>query len=398
MNKELNYLAGGVNSPIPIPQFYPSSVVAGSGPYVHDIKGRRFVDLWMGYGALLFGHRDEATAAAVKRSLKSGWFFSYPTLVEKEVSVLLHDHVPCAENVRFATTGSDAVAYAIRAARSFTRRDKVLAIKGGYHGVHEGLIPSSGVSRKQSVDRVAFNDAEQAALFLKKKEYACIILEPIMANSGCVPATKEYLRALRRLCTQTGTVLIFDEVVTGFRIALGGAQQYYKVTPDLCVFSKAIAGGFPLSAVCGKAEILGEYIPKGEVFFAGTFNGVPSSLFAAKAVIGRLKDGAYHKEAFRLGDEIRAHIKDCIKESRLRACVQGIGSMFTIAFGCDSFRAGIQAEKFSPEKYGDFILEMAKRGYLFPPLPTETVFLSPVHARVKDNFKKTLREVLKSLA
>jgi glutamate-1-semialdehyde 2,1-aminomutase len=278
----------------------------------------------------------------------------------------------------------------------------VLSVIGGYHGVHEGMIPSGGTSYEGVTDLVHFNDLEEARTVLSSKKYACTILEQIMANSGCTPPTEGYLRGLRQMCDETGTVLIFDEVVTGFRIGLGGAQQKFGVTPDLSTFSKAIAGGFPLSVVCGKKVIMEKFIPTGNVFFAGTFNAHPLSMAVAITVINKLKDGKVHKKISELGDRLRAFIDSSIKRYELNACVQGVDSMLTIAFGCKSFKSGIKNEGFDDTTYSLFIKKMAEKDILFPPLPTETVFLSPVHERVIEKIEEaidaTFRELKESTA
>lgn len=393
----MNYLTGGCNSPIPIPESYPNNIVQGQGPYVIDDSGRKFIDMWMGYGALLFGHADKDIVQTVTDSIKNGWFFSYQTKIEKDFSVILHKLIPCAESVRFATTGSDAVAYAIRAARAYTSKTQVLSIIGGYHGVHEGMIPSEGTAYQNKPNLVHFNDIEEARAALSTKKYACMLLEPIMANSGCTPPSENYLSELRKVCDTTGSLLIFDEVVTGFRIGLGGAQKKYNVIPDLSTFSKAIASGFPLSIVCGKRAIMKNFIPTGNVFFAGTFNAHSLSLAVANRVIKKLRNGQVHAQITALGNRLRSFISKTIEEYNLNACVQGVDSMFTIAFGCKSFIQGIINEKFDKRIYDIFIKKMADRNVLFPPLPTETIFLSPVHEEVIDEIERTLKMTLSEM-
>ncbi len=392
-----NFLTGGCNSPIPIPDSYPSDIVSGKGPYVYDADGTKYIDMWMGYGALIFGHADSDLVDKVSQAAKEGWFYSYQTKLEKELSVVLHEVIPSAESVRFATSGSDAVAYAIRAARSFTGRSDVLSIVGGYHGVHEGMIPSSGTTYSGNVDFVNFNNLDEAIVAIKSKKYACMILEQIMANSGCTPPEAGYLEGIRQVCTETGTVLIFDEVVTGFRVGLGGAQKKFGVTPDLSTFSKAIASGLPLSVVCGKKQIMEGFIPTGNVFFAGTFNAHPLSMAVAMEVIKKLQDGVVHTKMSQLGNRLRSFIASCIEKYELNASVQGIDSMFTIAFGCKSFKTGIKNEKIDDQTYEAFIKGMAEKGVLFPPLPTETVFVSPVHEEVIELIELAIDNTLKEI-
>lgn len=395
----LNYLTGNTNSPIPIPDGYPKNIVSGKGAYVTDDNGNRFIDMWMGYGALFFGHSDPDIIKTIREGVKNGWFFSYPTKIEKEFSTILNKIIPSAESVRFSTTGSDAVAYAIRVSRVYTSRKKVLSIIGGYHGVHEGMIESAGTQDLIKPDLISFNDIEKARQALKTKKYACMLLEPILANSGCTPPLENYLPVLRKICDETKTVLVFDEIVTGFRVSLGGAQKKYKVTPDISLFSKAISSGLPLSVICGKKAIMQNFIPSGNVFFAGTFNGHPLSLAVAKEVINKLQDGKIYSQMDALGERFRTLVSQQIKKNNLNACVQGVGSMLTIAFGCKNFRTGIRNEKYNSKLYNIFIKKMARRNILFPPLPTETIFLSPVHESVIDEieraFKLTLLEMSK---
>lgn len=393
----MNYLSGGVNSPIPIPENYPNNIFAGEGPYVTDSNGQKYIDMWMGYGALLFGHADKDIIQTIIECIKNGWFFSYQTKIEKDLSVALHDLIPCAERVRFATTGSDAVAYAIRAARAYTSRDLVLSVIGGYHGVHEAMMASEGLAYKNEPDLVHFNDIRESLEAIRTKKYACMLLEPIMANSGCTPPLPDYLQTLRKVCDETETVLIFDEVVTGFRTSLGGAQKKYGVIPDMSTFSKAIACGFPLSVVCGKASIMEEFIPMGKVFFAGTFNAHPLSLAVATQVIDKLRDGKIHSQISKLGDRLRLYVSNAIKKYGLNACVQGTDSMLTVAFGCKDFIHGIRNEKFNQKAYDIFVKKMTERKILFPPLPTETIFLSPVHEMVIEKIEKAFDEVLSEM-
>lgn len=390
-----NHLAGEVNSPIPIPIYYPSDIVKGEGPYVFNKNGDKYIDMWMGYGALLFGHLDQDVIQTINNSIKNGWFFSYQTYIEKELSSIIHEIIPSAEKIRFATTGSDAVAYSIRASKCYTKRQKVLSIIGGYHGVHEGMITSAGVLDNQNLTLVPFNDISAVDEKLRNNEYACFILEPILANSGCTPPHENYLKEIRKICNKTGTILIFDEIVTGFRVSIHGAQGLFNVTPDLSLFSKAIAGGLPLSVVCGKREIMENFIPTGNVFFAGTFNANPLSLNVSKTIINKLKTTDFYKETQELGDDLRNFIKEQISKLQIPACVQGMASMLTIAFGCSSFEKGIKLETCNDTIYNFFIEEMAKRHVLFPPLPTETVFLSPVHKSVIKKIKEAIKQSLK---
>lgn len=400
MSEESNYLAGGVNSPIPTPAFFPKGVVSGLGPLVLGANGREYIDLWMGYGALLFGHRDSGIEAAATEAISKGWFFSLPNADEQLLAAAIHRTVPCAESVRFATTGSDAVMYAIRAARAFTRRSKILAIRGGYHGANEGCLPSEGLSPglHEQWDTITFNNEAIAAERLAAESYAALIVEPVQANNGCTPPKHGYLNHLRELCFETNTILIFDEVVTGFRLGSGGAQSYYNVTPDLCTFSKAIAGGFPLSAVAGRKDIMESFIPTGKVFFAGTFNGHPVSLRAALHVQKLLADYSIISDLERIGDQLRRFIISEAHKQGIRVAVQGVGSMLSLAFGVERFTQGLSESPYDKETFSRFINVLAQHGVLHPPLPTETIFLSTAHVTVMDRIQEAISLTFKELA
>lgn len=395
MSNRDNYLAGGSNSPIPYPESYPTNITSGKRALVFDTNGDKYIDMWMGYGALLFGHQDSRIKKIISKTIKRGWFFSYPTLLEKEFSALLNEIIPSAESVRYATTGSDAVAYSIRAARHFTKRQMILSIKGGYHGVHENMISTGGSMSDIEPHKVKFNDIDDLKKAFDKNQYACFILETIMANNGCVPANKEYLEAARDLCNKTGTILIFDEVVTGFRMGLSGAQGYYKITPDLSIFSKAIASGLPISVVCGRNDVMSSFESVDKVFFAGTFNGSPLALNVAKEVINIIKNSDDIRVAEEFTTELADHIREISTKHSLDIAVNNIKSMLSISFGCKTNHHGLCHEKSKNDKYIEFISVLSsKYNILFPPLPTETVFISKVHRKHKKKIFDGIRYAL----
>lgn len=380
-----NYLAGNTNSPIPFPPNYPRDIVSGNGAFVTSAKGVTYIDLWMGYGALLNGHQNPSEKKTVIKQLDKGWFFSYPTILEAEVAEKLHQIIPCAERVRFSVSGSDAVAYAIRAARQFTGRSDILAIEGGYHGVHENMVSNTATLSATTPDLTLFNDTNSTVEKIKTKKYACFILEPVLANNGCVPPQSGFLEAVRKACTEAGTVLIFDEVVVGFRVSVRGAHSVFNVVPDLCTFSKAIAGGFPLSVVCGKKEIMESFMPTGEVFFAGTFNGSPVALANALGVIDSLEDGYPYMLINDFREELTRSLLELAGKHGIRLSIQGTASMMSLAFGCDSYIHGVQEARADAGIYTSFSDYMAKENHvLLPPLFTETIFLAPVHIELKN--------------
>jgi glutamate-1-semialdehyde 2,1-aminomutase len=392
-------IAGGANDPIPIPDTYPDWVHAGDGPYVYDEDGNEYVDLWMGFGGLLLGHADPQLSDVIADRADDGWFFSYPTTLERDVARTLCDTIPSAESVRFATSGSDAVAYALRAARAYTGHDDVLTIAGGYHGVHEGLMGTDGFAADPDdhLEFVPFNDLQRVREELASEEYAALLLEPVLANAGCVPPESDFLATVRDLCTDTDTLLIFDEVVTGFRLAPGGAQARFGVEPDVSTFSKAIANGLPLSAVCGRADVLSAFEPAGDVMFAGTFNGHPISLAGASHTIDRITEDGFQQTIDELGERFRSSAAAELATLDDQTAVQGIGSMATVAFGVDSFPHGLAVDAPDKERYREFVAAAATNGMLLPPLATETMFFAPVHEPIMDDVEAALADTVDDL-
>lgn len=390
------YLASGTNSPLPMPRNYPDVIAGGEGPYVEGPENR-FIDLWMSFGAQLFGHADPELAQRLHDRVDDGWFFSNPTSLERSVARKLSSLIPCAERVRFATTGSDAVAYAVRAARAFTDQHRVLTIEGGYHGVHEGFMESDGVPpiRDEYIDSVPFNDVQTLEAHLRSGRYGAFIIEPVLANDGCVPPDPAYLERARELCTATSTLLIFDEVVTGFRLPGGSAQSYFGVKPDLSTFSKALANGVPLAAVCGREDVLQEFMPEGDVWFGATFNAHPLALSVADLVLDRVDD-EFAETIGALGSDLRAHLQAEFDYYDVDATVQGLESMLTVAFDVDGFERGLHATNFNREKYHTFVSLAASEGVLFPPLSTDTTFLATTHDQVSDQTKTAITNAVEA--
>jgi len=380
------FLADGVNSPIPTPPNFPRRVISGRGPWLIDNNGRSYIDLWMGFGALLYGHSDALIANAVREGLEHLHFSSIPTPLIDRVSQQLHENYTCAERVRFATTGSDATMLAARLARHVTGRSRILRVHGGYHGGNEFPLSDGGLVKSVDVgDCVLFNDLATLGAALATREFAAFMVEPVLANNGCVPPHPTYLQQARALCSENDTLLIFDEVVTGFRLSAGGAQSKFGVTPDLCTLSKAIAGGLPLSALCGRADLMTDvFFPRGPVFHAGTFAGHPLALHVASAHIDRLNSDPPYDAASNLARIMGSHMDAEMRRLGIKGAVQREGSMLSVAFGVSAFQYGVLATNFDTRRFDIFVAEMAMAGCLMPPLPTETIFMCPAHAAVMD--------------
>ena len=319
-------LAGGVSSAfraraVPHPLYFES----GRGPRLTDVDGNTYIDYTLSWGLLILGHAHPAVEAAVAEQLPRGW--SYGAQHEREIRVAekLVELIPCADQVVFSNTGTEAVQVAFRIARACTGRHRILRFEGHYHG---WLEPSPDTLI------LPWNDAAPVEKALAGREFAAVILEPILCNGGCILPAPGYLEALREITRRSGTVLIFDEIITGFRVALGGAEQRYNVTPDLATFGKAVAAGFPLSVVAGRAEIM-EVVASGKVLHGGSFNGNPVVLAAAEAALEELSrdGGAALKRAAEYGRRLRAGLEAAAARHRIPLAINGVETVFRLSFG-----------------------------------------------------------------
>jgi glutamate-1-semialdehyde 2,1-aminomutase len=349
------FLAGGVSSMLraaskPLPLFFR----AASGSRMTDVDGNSYIDYTLAWGPLILGHSHPEIVSAVADQLARFQLLGAQHELEVRVARKLCESIPCAELVAFGNTGSEAVQLAFRLAREFTGRRKILKFEGHYHGWPDGVLVSyrpavppgadyhpqlgSGGQTPSVLDDVTvlpWNEPGCVHELLKQHadEIAAIITEPVLCNSGCLMPAPGYLESLRELCSRFGVVLIFDEVITGFRLAIGGAQQLFGVVPDLATFGKAVAGGFPLSVVAGKAEIM-ELIPARRVVHAGTFNGNPVVLAAAEAALEALSrdNGAALDRIRRHGELLMSGIRSLALESRTPLLINGVGAAFHLSF------------------------------------------------------------------
>jgi glutamate-1-semialdehyde 2,1-aminomutase len=343
-------LPGGVSYGIRALPPYPFFVEEAQGVKLRDVDGNEYTDFWVGHGALILGHSPRKVMDAVKRQLPRGTHIGFSHELEIELAERIVRNVPSAEMVRYCTSGTEANMYGTRLARGFTGRMKMLKIEGGWHGGYDSLhkavsypfnkSESAGLNPKttEDTDAVPYNDLEAARKRLKSKEYACMILEPVMGASGFLTPEPGYLQGLREACDDADTMLIFDEVVTGFRLAPGGAQELYGVEPDITILGKIIGGGFPIGAFCGSSEIM-EHIdqrkyPKAEerVAHGGTFTGNPVSMVAGCTTLDLLRDGRTYISIDKLGKRMRDGLEEVFERGKLPATVTGVGSTFAIHF------------------------------------------------------------------
>ena len=391
--RALELIPGGVNSPVRAMRAVgveePLFVRSGEGAYIDTADGRRLLDWVMSWGPLLFGHADPDVVEAVRDAAARGTSFGAATDGEVELAAEIVDAVPSVEKIRLVSSGTEAAMSALRLARAFTKRDRILKTAGGYHGHADALLASAGsglatlgipaspgVPTGAAADTIVvpYNDTDAAAEAVMRhgEGLAAIIVEPVAANMGVVPPEPGYLQALRRLCDVSGAVLVFDEVITGFRVARGGAQERYGVIPDLTVLGKIVGGGLPLAAFGGRAEIMDLLAPAGPVYQAGTLAGNPLATAAGLSVLRRLRDPAAYDEL-----ERRAEL---LEEGLARfGRVQRVGALLTLFMGDAPVRTFEDAQQCDTERYGALFRHLLDQGVYFPPSQFEALFPSTAH-------------------
>jgi len=401
------YMPSGASSNVRVHLHEPFPILfkKGEGPRVWDVDGNSYIDYLMAYGALILGHKHPKIIAAIQKQLQDGTMFGTTTELEIEVAKMVANAVPCAEMVNFANTGTEATMEAIRIARAVTGKDKLIKFEGHYHGHHDSVLfsvdaPSPVSGLEASPTRLAYfpgipdevsktvivapwNNIAALERILKKysSDVAAIITEPVMANQGVIPPEPEYLKHLRELTTKYDVLLIFDEVLTGFRVARGGAQELYGVTPDIACFAKALGGGAPVAAVAGKRDLM-SMIGPGRIGFGGTYNANPLSLAASKATLETLveNDGEAFRRMADLGSKLRDGLASKFKEAGYQAVVNAVGPLLSIYFTklrkVSTYRQSTQCDQ---EKYKRFRDEMLKHGVYMHPDGLERISLSAVH-------------------
>jgi len=389
---------GGVNSPVRAFKAVggaPVFIQRGVGAYVFDADGNRYVDFVGSWGPLILGHADPDVIAAIVYTASSGTTFGAPTAREIELGELVQFMMPSLEKMRFVSSGTEAAMSALRVARGFTGRNKIIKIDGAYHGHSDGLLVSAGsgavtlgipgsagVTPGAVADTllVPFNDldAMRAAFEQHRGEIAAVILEPIVGNMGLVLPRPAYLPVVRQLCDEHGALLIFDEVITGFRVARGGAQQLFRIKPDLTCLGKIAGGGMPLGIYGGRADIMGKIAPDGPVYQAGTLSGNPVAVAAGIATLRKLNSSVYELLE-ELGRALEDELSRAVRRTGARARVQRVGSAFTLFFTTEEVVDLATAKKSDTALYARFFHGMLERGYMLPPAQFEAAFISLAH-------------------
>lgn len=389
------YIPGGVNSPVRAFRAVggtPRFIARGDGSRMFDVDGNEYIDYVCSWGPLVLGHRPKPVIDALAAVLELGTSFGAPTGREVELAELIIDAVPSIEMVRLVNSGTEACMSAIRLARGFTGRDLTVKFEGCYHGHVDSLLvkagsgvatlslpDTAGVPKSFSGTTIAlpFNDLDAVETTFRERgdQIACIIVEPVVGNMGCIPPAPGFLEGLRGITEKHGALLIFDEVMTGFRLARGGAQQLYGIKPDLTTLGKIIGGGLPIAAYGGRAEIMRKIAPSGSVYQAGTLSGNPLAVSAGIAMLTYLEE---HPETYEILERRTAELVSHVPEG---LCVNRVGSMFTLFFQDGPVRNYEEAKRSDVAAFGRFFHHLLENRVYFPPSQFEAGFVSAAHTQ-----------------
>ena len=417
-DKSQHFIPGGVNSPVR--NFSkvggnPRFIQRGAGSKVHDIDGNQYIDYVASWGPLILGHADPRVIEAIKGTMVNGTSFGAPTTQETELAEIIVNAVPSIEKVRMVSSGTEATMSAIRLARGYTGRDKLIKIEGCYHGHVDSLLAEAGsgvatfglpecegipadFTRHTLV--VPFNDANAVRRTIEAHpdQIACLILEPIMGNMGIISPQDGYLNELREITSEHGVVLIFDEVITGFRVAYGGAQSLYGVIPDLTCLGKIIGGGMPVGAYGGKEEIMRHIAPEGDVYQAGTLSGNPLAVSAGIAALKALTEPGVYEQLESRASQLADGLQDATERHAIDAFHSRVGSMLMLFFTDAEVTNADGARTSDTERYSRYFGELLERGVYVAPSQFEAGFVSLTHSETDiDATVRAANEALSTL-
>lgn len=392
-------IPGGVNSPVRAFRAVgrePLFIRSASGAHITDVDGNTYIDYVGSWGPMIVGHAHPAVIEAIREAATRGTSYGAPTELEIELASEIIAAFPSIERVRLTSSGTEATMSAIRLARGFTGRDRIVKFEGCYHGHSDGLLVKAGsglatfgtpdsagvpadVARNTTV--VPYNDAAafEKAFEEQGSEIACVIIEPVAGNMGCVPPNPGYLEAVREVSSRRGALLIFDEVITGFRVAYGGAQGLYGVKPDLTCLGKIIGGGLPVGAFGGRADVMEQLAPLGPVYQAGTLSGNPLAVTAGLAILKLLKDTNPYEELERRSAKLERGLRDTADEAGIASTINRVGSMLTAFFTEGPVTDWPSARKSDTDRYASYFRAMLDEGIYIAPSQFECAFVSVAH-------------------
>ncbi len=408
-------MPGGVNSPVRsfrAVEGTPIFISRAKGPSIYDEDGNRYIDYIASWGPLILGHAHPDVVKAIKKAAENGTTYGAPCEKEVELADLVVKSFPSIDLVRMTSSGTEATMSAVRLARAYTRRDLIVKFEGCYHGHADYLlvkagsgattfgIPSSPGVPQSFTDNTLlarYNDIKSVdKLFAERgNEIACVLIEPVAANMGVVPPKEGFLEGLRKITEDSGTLLIFDEVITGFRLGLGGAQKTYGVMPDITCLGKIIGGGLPVGAYGGKREIMNLIAPIGPVYHAGTLSGNPLAMAAGVATLNKLKERGTYKRLDELTEYLIGGLRKVLEKLGIKAQINSVGSMLTLFFTGREVFDYESALRADTKMYSRFFKGMLENGIMFPPSQFEALFLSLAHTEKEVDI--TLRAAYRTL-
>lgn len=412
--RAISLMPGGVSSPVRAVKPFPLYISRGQGGLIFDEEGDRYVDTVLGFGPLILGHAHPSVVKALQEQAADGTLYGAPHRKEVELAEMVNSHFPSMEMMRFVSSGTEATMHALRLARGCTGRDTIVKMDGGFHGAHDSVLVRSGSGALEHgvpdslgvPGEVAgntlvtdYNDPVELSemLDVHRDQVAAVILEPMLGNVGPVSPNPGYLKEVRRITEEHGVLLIFDEVITGLRLSLGGAQRAYGVRPDITVLGKVLGGGLPMGAFGASREIMSNISPVGKVYQAGTYGGNPMSLTAGIETIRELDriglDGLNAE-----GERLRSDLARSVRKTGNKVTVRGEASMFQVFFGDGPLQNSRQIMTCDRERYMSYYRSMLRLGIYLPPSQFETCFLCAAHERedlraISDSFAQSM-EVL----
>lgn len=410
-------IPGGVNSPVRAFKsvgLNPPFIAKAKGAYLWDVDGNKYIDYVGSWGPMILGHAHPRIIRAIQQAAKHGTSFGAPTELEVKMAELICSIMPSIEMVRMVNSGTEATMSAIRLARAYTGRDIIIKFEGCYHGHGDsflikagsgaatfGVPDSPGVPKALAQETLTarFNDLNSVEELVSRfrSQVACIIVEPVVGNMGCIPPKHGFLKGLRELCTRENIVLIFDEVMTGFRVALGGAQEFYNIKPDLTTLGKIIGGGLPVGAYGGRKEIMELVSPSGPMYQAGTLSGNPLAMAAGYEMLTLLKkQPSVYKKLEKLSSLLEDGVKECLEKLGLGYQFNRVGSMFTLFFTEKEVMDFETAKTSDTKKFSLFFQKMLEGGIYLPPSQFEAAFISTAHT--PQTIEATIQRVRMSLS
>ena len=418
-NAAKKVIPGGVNSPVRAYKAVggtPVFIDHAHGAYIYDTDGKGYIDYVCSWGPMILGHAEPMVVAAVRAAAGQGLSFGAPTTMETKLAELICSTVASVEQVRMVNSGTEATMSAIRLARGFTGRDKIIKFEGCYHGHADGLLVKAGsgaltlgvptspgvpAAMAEHTLTLEFNNLEQVTTVFDEvgEQLAAVIVEPVAGNMNCVPPKSGFLGGLRNLCDQYNTVLIFDEVMTGFRVAAAGAQALYSVTPDLTTLGKVVGGGLPVGAFGGRAEIMAHLAPQGAVYQAGTLSGNPLAMAAGIATLQQVLEVGFYERLGKRLDRLIEGLRSVASDTDIPLTTNHVGTMFGLFFTeADTVSSFADVMACDTVRFGRFFHGMLEEGIYLAPSAFEAGFISSAHGNSEiDRTLESARQVLKTL-